>query len=69
MPNATLPSLAGATKLAADNFLARYAGETRRAYRDDLDHALTWMLEHDVDPLTASRVDLELYVRHCLDDL
>lgn len=69
MPNVTLPTLTDATKLAAQNFLARYAGETHRAYRDDLDHALGWMLEHDVDPLTASRVQLELYVRHCLDDL
>lgn len=69
MPHATLTTLSGATKLAADNFLARYAGHTRRAYSNDLGHALAWLLEHDVDPLTASRVDLELYVRHCLDDL
>lgn len=69
MANATRTPLTGATKLAADSFLARYAGHTRRAYTTDLYHALDWLLEQGVDPLAASRIHLELYVRHCLDDL
>ena len=44
-------------------FLARYRGDTLRAYRQDLKAYLTWCQQHDLQPLQAQRPHLELYLR------
>jgi integrase/recombinase XerD len=51
------------TQLAALSFLARYRGDTLRAYKQDLRAFLGWCAEHDVEPLQALRPHLELYLR------
>jgi site-specific recombinase XerD len=51
------------TQLAALSFLARYRGDTLRAYTQDLRAFLTWCAERDVEPLRAQRPHLELYLR------
>jgi site-specific recombinase XerD len=50
-------------RLAAAGFLARYDGETRRAYELDLRTRLTWCSRHGVDPLAVTRPMVELNVR------
>jgi integrase/recombinase XerD len=51
------------TQLAALSFLARYRGDTLRAYTQDLRIFLGWCAERDVEPLQAQRPHLELYLR------
>ena len=51
------------TQLAALSFLARYRGDTLRAYTQDLRVFLTCCAERDVEPLRAQRPHLELYPR------
>jgi integrase/recombinase XerD len=50
--------------LAAASYLARYSGNTLRSYTDSLRLLFTWCLDHDLDPLDAKRVHLELFVRY-----
>ena len=51
------------TQLAALSFLARYRGDTLRAYTQDLRAFLSWCAERGVQPLLAQRPHLELYLR------
>ena len=50
-------------RLAAASYLARFTGATRRAYELDLRAFMDWCATMGVDPLTASRPMIELYVR------
>jgi site-specific recombinase XerD len=52
-----------ATTYAALSFLARYRGDTLRAYRQDLQAFLHWCAERNLQPLQAQRPHLELYLR------
>ncbi len=49
--------------LAAAAYLARYAGSSRDHAHSDLRCFLSWRVERGLDPLAASRVYLELYIR------
>jgi integrase/recombinase XerD len=44
-------------------FLARYRGDTLRAYQQDLKAYLAWCRQHDLQPPLAQRPHLELYLR------
>ena len=52
-----------ATQYAALSFLARYRGDTLRAYTQDLKAFLGWCAERAIEPLQAQRPHLELYLR------
>ena len=52
-----------ATQYASVSFLARYRGDTLRAYSQDLRYFLRWCAERSVEPLQAQRPHLELYLR------
>jgi len=56
-------SLDEVTRRALFAFLARYRGDTLRAYRQDLKAYLTWCRQHELAPLQAQRPHLELYLR------
>ena len=51
------------TQYAAMSYLARYRGDTLRAYSQDLRYFLRWCAERGVEPLQAQRPHLELYLR------
>lgn len=51
------------TQYAAVSFLARYRGDTLRAYSQNLRYFLRWCAERSVEPLQAQRPHLELYLR------
>ncbi len=51
------------TRRALFSFLARYRGDTLRAYQQDLKAYLTWCQQHELQPLQAQRPHLELYLR------
>lgn len=51
------------TQRALFGFLARYHGDTLRAYRQDLKAYLRWCGQHDLQPMRAERPHLELYLR------
>jgi integrase/recombinase XerD len=62
------PKLVGATsagplRLAAAAYLARYKGTSRMHTESDLRTYFNWCTDHDLNPLEARRVDVELYVR------
>jgi hypothetical protein len=48
---------------AVASFLAPYRGLTLRAYRQDMLAFLRWCAERQLEPLTAERPHLELYLR------
>jgi hypothetical protein len=50
-------------RLAVAAYLAASRGSSREHTESDLRRYLTWCAEHDLDPLTVHRPDLELYVR------
>jgi integrase/recombinase XerD len=50
-------------RLAAAAYLARFTGLSRTHAESDLRIYLAWCTERGVDPLTASRAQVELYVR------
>ncbi len=50
-------------RLAVAAHLARYKGETRVHTASDLNSYLRWCLERSLNPLEASRVHIELYLR------
>jgi hypothetical protein len=52
-------------RLVVAAYLARYRGLSREHTASDLRAFLTWCGERGVDPLTAQRAHLELYVRWC----
>jgi site-specific recombinase XerD len=51
------------TQLAASSSLARYRGDTLRAYTQDLRIFSGWCADRDLEPLRAQRPHLELYLR------
>ncbi len=51
------------TSYAVASFLARYRGLTLRAYRQDMLAFLRWCAERRLEPLSAERPHLELYLR------
>lgn len=54
--------------MAAASYLARYSGNTLATYTVSLRLLFAWFADHDLDPLDARRVHLELYVRHLEQD-
>jgi integrase/recombinase XerD len=50
-------------RLAVAAYLARYTGSSRDHACSDLRCFLAWCAERGLDPLVASRVHLELYIR------
>ena len=50
-------------RLAIAAHLARYRGDSRAHVESDLRAFLVWCADRDLDPLTAQRPQLELYVR------
>lgn len=50
-------------RLAVAAYLARYTGSSRDHARSDLRCFLSWCAERGLDPLAASRAQLELYTR------
>lgn len=58
-PAATLTD----AEMAAYGFLARYNGETLRAYRLDLRDWFAWCTQQGLDPLRVRRPHIELYAR------
>ncbi|MGX7678690.1 tyrosine-type recombinase/integrase [Jatrophihabitans sp. DSM 45814] len=50
-------------RLALAAYLARYKGQSRTHTESDLRCYLNWCSEHGLDPLTATRPHIELYVR------
>ena len=52
-----------ALRQAVAAHLARYTGQTRTHTESDLRAFLTWCTERGLNPLTAHRVHIELYVR------
>src|SRR5580704_2476415 len=57
------PRAADPLRLAVAAYLARYTGSSRDHAHLDLRCFLSWCAERDLDPLAASRVHLELYIR------
>jgi hypothetical protein len=50
-------------RLAVAAYLARFTGSSREHTKSDLRCYLSWCAERSLDPLTARRPHLELYVR------
>src|SRR5690242_1192201 len=50
-------------RMAQLAYLARYKGLSREHAESDLRVFLGWCAERDIDPFTARRVDVELFVR------
>src|SRR5690242_6436413 len=50
-------------RLAVAAYLARFKGSSREHTESDLRCYLAWCAEHALDPLTAQRPHLELYIR------
>src|SRR5580704_17231176 len=50
-------------RLAVAAYLARYTGSSRDHAHSDLRCFLSWCADRTLDPLAASRVHLELYIR------
>ncbi|MCX5064292.1 site-specific integrase [Micromonospora lupini] len=54
-------------RVAVSAFLGRYRGQTRVHTESDLRVFLRWCSDHELDPLSAARVDVERYVRWLQD--
>jgi site-specific recombinase XerD len=54
---------AGQLRLAVAAYLARFKGSSRYHTESDLRSYLAWCAERGLDPLTARRAHLELYIR------
>jgi integrase/recombinase XerD len=50
-------------RLAVSAYLSRYTDASRQHSHSDLRAYLTWCDHHDLDPLTAKRVEVERYLR------
>src|SRR5215469_805004 len=50
-------------RLAVAAYMARYTGSSREHASSDLRCFLVWCTERDLDPMAASRAQLELYIR------
>lgn len=69
-----LPTAAGLSTLTDlervyFGFLADYEGKTRSAYEYHLKRYISWCQLNQVDPLTADRTYVALYVRHLSEEL
>jgi hypothetical protein len=53
----------GRLRLAVAAYLARFKGSSREHTESDLRCYLTWCAERSLDPLSARRPHLELYIR------
>jgi hypothetical protein len=68
VPSARLePSGELVLRAAVAAYLGRYRGRTRQHSESDLRVILHWCTDHELDPLTAVRVDIERYVRWLQD--
>ncbi|RIK17763.1 MAG: integrase [Acidobacteria bacterium] len=63
VPVSTGSAAGAALRQAIAAHLARYTGQTRTHTESDLRAFLNWCRERGLDPLTAHRVHVELYVR------
>lgn len=63
VPVSTNSATAAALRQAVAAHLARYTGQTRTHTESDLRAYLTWCTDRGLEPLTAHRVHVELYVR------
>lgn len=63
VPLSTGSAAGAALRQAIAAHLARYTGQTRTHTESDLRALLNWCRERGLDPLTAHRVHVELYVR------
>ncbi len=59
-----VPGWLDVTRLAVAGFLARYRGATLAGYTEDLKIFLGWCASVELEPLRATRGQLELYLRH-----
>src|SRR3954453_7333591 len=50
-------------RLAVAAYLARFKGQSRMHAESDLRNFLTWCRARNLDPLTAARPHVELYIR------
>ena len=62
VPTTVAPDRRG-LRLAVAAYLARFKGHSRTHVESDLRCFLTWCVDHQLDPLTAQRPHLELYLR------
>jgi len=63
VPSDPLAPFTDRLRLAAAAYLARFKGSSREHTESDLRGYLAWCAEHGLDPLTAQRPHLELYIR------
>ena len=61
-PSDRLVSVTDQLRLAVAAYLARFKGSSREHTESDLRCYLAWCMEHGLDPLTARRPHLELYI-------
>jgi hypothetical protein len=59
---AVVSSYRAALQTAVSAYLGRYRSETRSHTESDLRIFLSWCTDHETDPLTAKRADIERYV-------
>src|SRR4051794_6150421 len=68
---ASAPSVAPANELVlratVSAYLGRYRGQTRVHTESDLRVFLRWCKDHDLDPLAATRAEIERYLRWLQD--
>jgi integrase/recombinase XerD len=62
-PAATPAPFTDPLRLAVAAYLARFKGSSREHTESDLRCYLAWCTEHGLDPLTAQRPHLEVYIR------
>jgi integrase/recombinase XerD len=63
VPSHPLAPFTDQLRLAVAAYLARFKGSSREHTESDLRCYLSWCAEHALDPLTARRPHLELYIR------
>jgi site-specific recombinase XerD len=63
VPSDRLVPVADRLRLAVAAYLARFTGSSREHAESDLRSFLAWCAERGLDPLTARRPHLELYIR------
>jgi hypothetical protein len=63
VPSDRLVRFTDQLRLAVAAYLARFKGSSRYHTESDLRCFLAWCAEHDLDPLAARRLHLELYLR------
>jgi integrase/recombinase XerD len=63
VPSAHLVPFTDQLRLAVAAYLARFKGSSREHTQSDLRCYLAWCVERGLDPLTARRPHLELYIR------